>query len=70
MAAAPPVNVAMRTTHVHVKGFHEREVLTTQLFFPDELIDGLYGDVEPCKSHRLMTAPGLSRSCGFTTLFR
>ncbi len=60
----------MRTTHVHVKGFHEREVLTTQLFFPDELIDGLYGDVEPCKSHRLMTAPGLSRSCGFTTLFR
>jgi protocatechuate 3,4-dioxygenase beta subunit len=62
VAAAPPVNVAMRTTHIHVKVFHEREVLTTQLFLPDELIDGLYNSVEPYKSHRLMTAPGLTRS--------
>jgi hypothetical protein len=62
VAAPRPLNVARRTTHVHVKVFHEREVFTTQLFFPDELLDGLYGNVEPYKAHRLMTAPGLSRS--------
>ncbi len=60
--AAPPVGVAMRTTHIHVKAFHEREVLTTQLYLPDPLIDQLYADVEPYKSHRLLTAPGLGRS--------
>jgi protocatechuate 3,4-dioxygenase beta subunit len=61
MAAPPPLHVALRTTHVHVKVFHEREVLTTQLFFPDALLDDLYANVEPYKSHRAMTAPGLSR---------
>jgi len=60
--AAPPVIAARRTTHVHVKVFHEREVLTAQLYFPDELIDDLYANVEPYKSHRLLTAPGLTRS--------
>ena len=60
--AAPPVGVAKRTTHIHVKAFHEREVLTTQLYLPDPLIDQLYADVEPYKSHRLLTAPGLSQS--------
>jgi protocatechuate 3,4-dioxygenase beta subunit len=62
VAAPPPLNAALRTTHVHVKVFHEREVLTTQLFLPDELLDGLYANVDPYQSHRLMTAPGLSRS--------
>jgi protocatechuate 3,4-dioxygenase beta subunit len=62
VAAAPPVNVAIRTTHIHVKAFHSRTVLTAQLYFPDELIDGLYASVEPYKSHRVMTAPGLTRS--------
>jgi protocatechuate 3,4-dioxygenase beta subunit len=62
VAAAPPVNAALRTTHIHVKAFHEREVLTTQLFFPDQLLDELYANVEPYKSHRLLTAPGLTRS--------
>jgi protocatechuate 3,4-dioxygenase beta subunit len=59
VAAASPVKVARRTTHIHVKAFHEREVLTTQLFFPDPLIDQLYADVEPYRSHRRLTAPGL-----------
>lgn len=61
VAAADPVRVAMRTTHIHVKAFHEREVLTAQLFFPDPLIDALYADVEPYKSHRMLMAPGLDR---------
>lgn len=62
MAAPAPLHVALRTTHVHVKVFHEREVLTTQLFFPDPLLDDLYANVEPYKSHRAMTAPGLTRA--------
>jgi protocatechuate 3,4-dioxygenase beta subunit len=62
VAAAPPVGAALRTTHVHVKVFHGREVLTAQLFLPDKLIDDLYAGAEPYKSHRLLTAPGLTRS--------
>lgn len=62
VAAAPPVLVAKRTTHIHVKAFHERQLITAQLFFPDPLIDMLYADREPYKSHRLLTAPGLDRS--------
>ena len=61
VAAAPPLVVAQRTTHIHVKAFHEHEVLTTQLFFPDPLIDRLYADVEPYKSNRFLSAPGLGR---------
>lgn len=59
VAAAPPVMVALRTTHIHVKAFHGREVMTTQLYLPDALLDQLYADVEPYKSHRLLNAPGL-----------
>ena len=62
VAAAAPVVAALRTTHIHVKAFHGREVLTAQLYLPDELIDGLYANAEPYKSHRLLTAPGLTRS--------
>jgi protocatechuate 3,4-dioxygenase beta subunit len=61
VAAPPPVGAARRTTHIHVKAFHDREVLTAQLFFPDPLIDQLYAEVEPYKSHRLLSAPGLDR---------
>jgi len=61
VAAAPPLRVAQRATHIHVKAFHGREVLTTQLFLPDPLIDQLYADAEPYKSHRLLNAPGLDR---------
>ena len=62
VAAPAPVIAARRTTHIHVKAFHEREVLTAQLYFPDKLIDELYANTEPYKSHRLLTAPGLTRS--------
>lgn len=61
VAAPPPVLAALRTTHIHVKAFHEREVLTAQLYFPDDLIDELYANTEPYESHRLMTAPGIAR---------
>ena len=62
VAAAAPVLVAKRTTHIHVKAFHGREVLTAQLYFPDPLLDQLYGETEPYKSHRMLTAPGLDRA--------
>ena len=61
VAGAPAVVMARRTTHIHVKAFHDREVLTTQLFFPDSFLDQLYADVEPYKSHQFLTAPGLDR---------
>jgi protocatechuate 3,4-dioxygenase beta subunit len=61
VAAPAPVIAARRTTHIHVKAFHDREVMTTQLYLPDPLIDQLYADVEPYRSHRLLTAPGLDR---------
>jgi len=57
----PVVIPVRRTTHIHVKAFHDREVLTTQLFFADSFLDQLYADVEPYKSHQLLTAPGLDR---------
>ena len=61
VAAPPPLFAAQRATHIHIKAFHEREVLTTQLFMPDPLLDQLYADAEPYKSHRLLNAPGLKR---------
>lgn len=60
--APEPIKVLRRTTHIHVKVFHERQVVTTQLYLPDSLLDELYVGVEPYKSHRTMTAPGLDRS--------
>jgi len=62
IAMPPPVIVGARTTHIHVKAYHGRDVLTAQLYFPDPLLDHLFAEVEPYKSHRLMTAPGLPRS--------
>jgi protocatechuate 3,4-dioxygenase beta subunit len=61
VAAAPPLRVAQRATHIHVKAFHGREVLTTQLFLPDPLLDQLYAETEPYRSHRVLNAPGLDR---------
>jgi protocatechuate 3,4-dioxygenase beta subunit len=48
----------IRTTHIHVKVFHEHQIATTQLYFPDEFLDELYASVDPYLSHRQMTAPG------------
>ncbi len=59
--APEPLKVVRRTTHIHVKVFHERQVVTTQLYLPDPLMDELYSGTEPYKSHRKMTAPGLDR---------
>ena len=54
--------VGARTTHIHVKVYHGRDVLTAQLYFPDPLLDHLFADVEPYRSHVMMTAPGLTKS--------
>lgn len=62
IAVPPPVIVGARTTHIHVKVYHGRDVLTAQLYFPDPLLDHLFADVEPYKSHTMMTAPGLPKS--------
>lgn len=61
VAAPPPVNWATRTTHIHVKICREWQVFDTQLYFPDELIDGLYADVEPYRSHSTPRVPGSDR---------
>jgi len=58
VAAAPPLMVAQRATHIHVKAFHEHEVLTTQLVLPDPLLNQIYADTEPYKSHRFLNALG------------
>jgi protocatechuate 3,4-dioxygenase beta subunit len=59
--APPPLDVAVRTTHIHLKVFHEHKVTTAQLYFPDDLLDQLYASTDPYRTHRQMTAPGLNR---------
>ena len=39
-------------------------MLTTRLFLPDALLDGLQASTEPYKSHAMLTAPGLDRAYG------
>jgi protocatechuate 3,4-dioxygenase beta subunit len=51
-----------RTTHIHVKVFKDHSVATTQLYFPDRFLQGLYADIEPYRSHSTLTAPGLERA--------
>jgi protocatechuate 3,4-dioxygenase beta subunit len=53
-------NVA-RTTHVHVKVFHENKIVTTQLYFPNQFIDELYAGVDPYRRHLQRRAPGTER---------
>jgi protocatechuate 3,4-dioxygenase beta subunit len=60
VSVRPPQNAVVRTTHIHVKVFHDRQVATTQLYFPDEYLDELYQNVDPYRTHRKMTAPGAS----------
>ena len=62
LARAPPAKAVVRATHIHVKVFHENKVLTTQLYLPDDFLDGLYASVDPYRSHRTMTAPGMENS--------
>jgi protocatechuate 3,4-dioxygenase beta subunit len=54
-------NVA-RTTHVHVKVFHENKIITAQLYFPDEFIDELYAGVDPYRLHVQRRVPGAERT--------
>lgn len=61
VAAIPPLNYAARTPHIHVKVFHEWRVFDTQLYFPQELTDHLYANVEPYRSHEVITIPGSDR---------
>ncbi len=58
---APPVVPFVRTSHIHVKAFYGREVVTTQLFFDDSLLDQIFAEVEPYKSHQILTVPRLDR---------
>jgi protocatechuate 3,4-dioxygenase beta subunit len=58
ISVRPPQNAVLRATHIHVRVFHERQVTTTQLYFPDEYLDELYANVDPYRTHRKMTAPG------------
>jgi protocatechuate 3,4-dioxygenase beta subunit len=60
VSVPPPVDVILRTTHIHIKAYHGREVLTAQLFFPDRLINQLYAEQEPYRSNRSLTGPSLS----------
>jgi protocatechuate 3,4-dioxygenase beta subunit len=63
LVSVPPApNVVRRATHVHVKVFQEHKVATTQLYFPDEFLDELYATVDPYRTHRTGTVPGVARS--------
>lgn len=61
IAIATPMGATARTTHIHVKIFHEWMMFTTQLYFPDSLIDSLYAEVEPYKSLTTLPVPGTQR---------
>ena len=58
IASASPEGFAARTIHIHVKIFHEWQIFDAQLYFPDELLDALYADVEPYRSYTVVTIPG------------
>ncbi len=64
VSVPPPANMVVRATHIHVKVFQEDNVVTTQLYLPDEFLDGLYASVEPYRTHRVMTAPRLQQAVG------
>ena len=57
----PAPGAVVRTTHIHVKVFHEHQIATAQLFLPDALLDELYASVNPYASHRQMRVPGADR---------
>jgi protocatechuate 3,4-dioxygenase beta subunit len=59
VTAPAPLNMVVRATHIHVKVFHDHKIATTQLYFPDEMLDQLYKEVDPYRANRQMTVPGL-----------
>jgi protocatechuate 3,4-dioxygenase beta subunit len=58
MLAPVPGGAVVRTSHIHVKVFHESKIVTTQLYFPDTFLDELYASVDPYRTHREMKVPG------------
>jgi protocatechuate 3,4-dioxygenase beta subunit len=63
LVSVPPApSVVLRATHIHVKVFQEHKVATTQLYFPDDLLDELYTSVDPYRTRRTRTVPGVERS--------
>lgn len=62
VAVPRPSQAFVRTTHIHVKVFQERKIVTTQLYLPDPFLDELYAGAAPYRSHRQMKVPGLDRS--------
>jgi len=58
VAVPGPQNALLRATHIHIKVFHERQVATTQLYFPNDYLDELYSNVDPYRTHQKMGAPG------------
>ena len=59
VTAPPPLNIAVRATHIHVKVFNDQKVITTQLYFADEFLDQLYKEGDPYRTHRQLTVPTL-----------
>jgi protocatechuate 3,4-dioxygenase beta subunit len=59
VTAPPPLNIIVRATHIHVKVFNDHKIATAQLYFPDPLLDQLYADTDPYRTHRQMTVPEL-----------
>ena len=55
---APPLDIAPRTSHIHVKVFHEYKIATAQLYFADDYLDELYANVEPYASKRSLSFRG------------
>jgi protocatechuate 3,4-dioxygenase beta subunit len=47
-----PIGNVPRTPHVHVKVFQDHKIVTTQLYFPDRLLDDLYARANPYTMHR------------------
>lgn len=58
IAVTPPVNFASRATHIHVKIYHEWRIFDTQVYLPDDLVDGFYLDAEPYRSRKVIKVPG------------
>lgn len=59
--APAPFNYAARTTHIHVKIYHEWQIFDTQLYFADDLIDPLYAEVDPYRKRNVIRVPGTTQ---------
>ena len=60
--AGTPISANRVPPHIHIKVFHGHKVVTMDGKLPADLIDRIYAEVEPYRSHQKMTAPGLAGS--------